>query len=76
MRKNIHDRYDDFPDDDRESIEEERRIWSEGRVRHEGEDDQEEVRDRKNTSHDYENYRHPLIQASEVYGDTGEEQKN
>ena len=76
MRKNIHDRHDDFPDDDGESIEEESRIRSEGRVGHEGEDDEEEVRDGKNTSHDYENYHHPLGNASEVYGDTCEEQKN
>ena len=76
IHKHIHDRYDDFPDDDRESVEEERRMRAEGRVRREGEDDQEGVSDAKNSSHDYENYCYPLVQASEVYGETREEQKD
>ena len=76
MYENIHDWYHDLPDDDRESIEGERRVRAEGRIRHKGEDGQEEVRDAEDSAHYYEDDRHPLIYSSEIYNDAREEQED
>jgi len=69
MCEGVHDRYDDVPNDDGEAIEGERRVRAEGRVRHEGEDGQEEVRNAENPAHDYEDNCHPLVQSSEIHDD-------
>ena len=76
MCEGVHDRYDDVPNDDGEAIEGERRVRAEGRIRHEGEDSQEEIRNAENPAHNYEDNGHPLIQSSEIHDDAREEQEN
>ena len=74
--ENVHDRYDDLPDGNRESIEGERRVRAEGGIRHEGEDGQEEVCDAENSAHDLINDHNCLVHLPEAHNGTREEQED